>query len=71
MQHVLGSCSCFPYFETEYNSFFACLPMPYSMQQHTLSQPVIKTKRNVRSAWNKMACVANGQDADVLLSYDF
>jgi hypothetical protein len=65
--HVVGFCSGFPYFDTE---FYTNSLLPYQLHTqhdktttHSITKPVIKTKRNVPSTWNKMACVTNGQVA--------
>jgi hypothetical protein len=62
----VGFCICFSYFETEFNTNYLLLYQCHTNREkttHSITKLVIKTKWDARSAWNKMACVTNGQVA--------
>jgi hypothetical protein len=54
MQHV-GFCSCFPYFELEFNINSLFLYRFHTKHNKTTTHVI--TKWNVWSTWNKVACV--------------
>jgi hypothetical protein len=63
----VGSCSCFPYFDTDFNTISLLLYRLHTQcdktTTHLITKPVIKTKWYFRFTWNKMGCVTNGQVA--------
>jgi hypothetical protein len=66
-QHVVSFCSCFPHFETEFNKNYLRVYRLHTewkkASTHLITKPVIETKYNIQSTWNRMACITDSQFA--------
>jgi hypothetical protein len=50
-------------FDTNYMVLYSDSILNVTREQHLITKLVLKTKQNITSTWNKVACVCNGQDA--------